>query len=267
MQRKNEALRHSDSSRSTFQETFGSLDGCMLSGDPEQNDRERSIRRWSLGISVALQTVLITVMVIAPLFAKTEQISYRFTPFPPYRAPRGDTRPQRPVHPSQKPLNVPGINFFNRIQPTTVTQTSPHGDTFPDDSVFEFNSTRPGNDGYVPIDDSRSGPQRPVVEHEKDPVRRVHRGIQSAILIKRIEPRYPVLAVQTHRTGRVDLHAIISTDGTIQSLEVLGGDPLLVQSALDAVRQWRYRPTMLNGEPVEVDTSITVVYSLGDQQR
>ena len=76
-----------------------------------------------------------------------------------------------------------------------------------------------------------------------------------------------MLAVQTHRTGRVELHAIISTDGTIQSLEVMDGDPQFVQSALDAVRQWRYRPTMLNGEPVEVDTSITVVYSLGDQQR
>ena len=58
------------------------------------------------------------------------------------------------------------------------------------------------------------------------------------------------------------LHAIIAKDGTIQNLEVIAGHPLLVQAALDAVRQWRYQPTLLNGEPVEVDTTIDVIFSL-----
>jgi TonB family protein len=58
------------------------------------------------------------------------------------------------------------------------------------------------------------------------------------------------------------LRALISTDGTIQSLQVVSGDPLFLQSALDAVRQWRYHPTILNGQPVEIDTFITVIYSL-----
>ena len=58
------------------------------------------------------------------------------------------------------------------------------------------------------------------------------------------------------------LHAIIGKDGSVQQLEVLTGHPLLVQAALDAVRQWRYRPTLLNGEPVEVDTTIDVIFSL-----
>jgi protein TonB len=60
----------------------------------------------------------------------------------------------------------------------------------------------------------------------------------------------------------VRLHAIIGKDGSVQQLEVLTGHPLLVQAALDAVRQWRYRPTLLNGEPVEVDTTIDVIFSL-----
>jgi len=60
----------------------------------------------------------------------------------------------------------------------------------------------------------------------------------------------------------VRLHAIIGKDGTIQQLEVMNGHPLLQQSALDAVRQWRYQPTLLNGEPVEVDTTIDVIFSL-----
>jgi protein TonB len=60
----------------------------------------------------------------------------------------------------------------------------------------------------------------------------------------------------------VELHAIIGTDGTIQSLEVLSGDIMFIQSAKEAVLQWRYKPTYLNGQPVEVDTTISVVYTL-----
>jgi protein TonB len=82
------------------------------------------------------------------------------------------------------------------------------------------------------------------------------------MLIRRVEPLYPQLAVQLRREGRVELHAVISTDGSIQSLEVISGDPLLIRSALAAVREWRYRPTILNGQPVEVDTHITVIYTL-----
>jgi protein TonB len=73
---------------------------------------------------------------------------------------------------------------------------------------------------------------------------------------------YPPLARQTRISGTVRLHAIIGKDGSVQQLEVLSGHPLLVQAALDAVRQWRYRPTLLNGEPVEVDTTIDVIFSL-----
>ena len=82
------------------------------------------------------------------------------------------------------------------------------------------------------------------------------------MLTRRVEPVYPVLARQTGREGRVELHAIIATDGTIQSLEVLSGDPPFYNSALAAVREWRYRPTVLNGQAVEIDTRITVVYKL-----
>jgi protein TonB len=60
----------------------------------------------------------------------------------------------------------------------------------------------------------------------------------------------------------VELRAIIATDGTIQSLEVVKGDALFLLSASDAVSQWRYRPTVLNGQPVEIETYITVIYTL-----
>lgn len=267
MRLKNEATRCSDSSPSAFQETFGSLDGCMLSGDPEQSNRERRIRRWSLGTSVALQAVLITAMVIAPLLAKTEQITYRVTPLPPYAGQPKASQRRVPRH-SQPPRAFLTASFLYGIKPITVTHTSRRDDTSTDEPLFGAGSSGPGDVGLIPIGDSRSRPTPPTTEPQKNRVKRLRvTSIVPAMLTRRVEPVYPVLAHQTHRTGRVELHAIISTDGSIQSLEVIAGDPLFVQSALDAVREWRYRPTMLNGEPVEVDTSITVVYSLGDQRR
>jgi protein TonB len=86
--------------------------------------------------------------------------------------------------------------------------------------------------------------------------------VQAAMIINRVQPSYPPLARQTRISGTVRLHAIIGKDGSVQQLEVISGHPLLVQSALDAVRQWRYRPTLLNNEPVEVDTTIDVIFSL-----
>jgi protein TonB len=87
-------------------------------------------------------------------------------------------------------------------------------------------------------------------------------NVQAARILNRVQPVYPPLARQTRISGTVRLHAIISKDGSIQQLEVISGHPLLQQSALDAVRQWRYQPTLLNGEPVEVDTTIDVIFSL-----
>jgi periplasmic protein TonB len=82
------------------------------------------------------------------------------------------------------------------------------------------------------------------------------------MLTHRVEPVYPALARQIGRSGRVELRAVIATDGSIQSLEAVGGDPLFYSSALEAVRQWRYTPTVLNGLQVEVDTYITVIYNV-----
>jgi TonB family protein len=82
------------------------------------------------------------------------------------------------------------------------------------------------------------------------------------MLIHRVEPTFPTLPRQTGREGRVELHALIGTDGAVRALQVLAGDAMFYNSALDAVRQWRYKPTFLNGRPVEVDTHITVIYKL-----
>jgi protein TonB len=106
----------------------------------------------------------------------------------------------------------------------------------------------------------QTGPTPPQVVTDARPVRVKKTQIDPALLIHKVEPVYPALPRQMGRGGRVELRAIVATDGTIQSLQVVSGDPLFIQSALDAVRQWRYRPTFLNGQPVEIDTFITVTY-------
>jgi len=81
-------------------------------------------------------------------------------------------------------------------------------------------------------------------------------------LIHRVQPEYPPLARQARVQGTVVLRAVISREGKIENLQVLNGHPLLVQAAMDAVRQWRYRPYYLNNEPVEVETQVTVNFTL-----
>ena len=91
---------------------------------------------------------------------------------------------------------------------------------------------------------------------------RIGGSVAAAKLINRVQPIYPALARQTGIQGVVKLHAILGKDGSVQQLQVISGHPLLVQAALDAVRQWIYQPTLLEGKPVEVDTEIDVFFQL-----
>jgi periplasmic protein TonB len=91
---------------------------------------------------------------------------------------------------------------------------------------------------------------------------RVSQGVTQGLLVRKINPTYPPLAKQARISGAVVLQAEISKDGSIQNLHVLSGHPMLVPSALEAVKQWKYKPYILNGEPVEVETTITVNFTL-----
>jgi periplasmic protein TonB len=91
---------------------------------------------------------------------------------------------------------------------------------------------------------------------------RISQGITSGLLIHKVEPSYPVLAKSARIQGDVILRAIIDREGNIQDLQLVSGHPLLVPAAIGAVKQWRYRPYLLNGQPVEVETTITVIFQL-----
>jgi protein TonB len=106
-------------------------------------------------------------------------------------------------------------------------------------------------------------PPPPVKEKAATPSRiRVGGNVQQANLIRKVTPLYPPLAKQARIQGVVRFTAIIGKDGTIQNLQLVSGHPLLVEAAKQAVSQWQYKPTLLNGDPVEVVTTIEVNFTL-----
>jgi periplasmic protein TonB len=91
----------------------------------------------------------------------------------------------------------------------------------------------------------------------------VSRGVSEGLLVSRTNPTYPVIARTGHVSGTVILAATLSTEGRIENLRVISGHPMLRQAAIDAVKTWRYRPYQLNGQPVEVETTININFTLG----
>jgi protein TonB len=91
---------------------------------------------------------------------------------------------------------------------------------------------------------------------------RISQGVTNGLLVHKVEPPYPVLAKSARIQGDVVLKAIIDREGNIQDLQLMSGHPMLAPAAIEAVKQWRYRPYLLNGQPVEVETTITVIFTL-----
>lgn len=91
---------------------------------------------------------------------------------------------------------------------------------------------------------------------------RVSQGVVSGLKVRDVKPNYPPLARQARIQGTVVLHAVISKDGSIENLTLISGHPMLAPAAIDAVKQWKYKPYLLNGEPVEVDTEVQVNFTL-----
>ncbi|HEY2118665.1 MAG TPA: energy transducer TonB [Candidatus Acidoferrum sp.] len=246
---------------------LGSLKNCLVDGDPEQRHGSQKTRRRAILLSIFLQTIAVAALIIFPLLGKGERMPIKiFVERPPYRLgtnhPNDGGAVQRDHHSIQPCL-------FCR-QPQTPGQVTNHqgvGENFNRIDAPGIGDGPAGTPDGVPngIDPPRHVPDKPQVPQIVDTTEphRVYVGhIDPAHLVRRIEPIYPHLGVQLRRETRVELHALIATDGSVQSLQVLSGDPLFYQSAIDAVRQWQYIPTLLNGHPVEVDTRITVIYTL-----
>jgi TonB family protein len=122
-------------------------------------------------------------------------------------------------------------------------------------STSPANTTQPSSPAK-----QEQGSQAPAVKPQRI---RVGQEVAAAGLTHQVTPIYPLIAKAAHISGTVVLHCVIAKDGSVKQVEYISGPPILMKSAMDAVRQWVYKPTLLNGEAVEVDTTVTVVFELG----
>jgi len=224
--------------------------------------RTRS-RRYAAG-SLVLETALVSVLVMIPYIypdvLPRKMLSVPLIAPPPPAVPVAE--PQRAVATAAARTEL--------IESTIVAPTRiPHDpirivDTAP--GVITGDMGGGSNNGAVgalplglgtPPPFARAEPAKPA-----GPLR-LSAGVAAGQLIVPIQPQYPAIARQIRLQGTVVVSAIISTDGRIESVRVLSGPPLLVNAAVQAIREARYRPWQLNGEPVEVETTINVVFSFG----
>ena len=229
-------------------------------------DRQRTNTSWSVILSGAFQVVILSVLVLIPLIytqalPKAMLATLLVAPPPPPPPPPPPVR-AAPVKPVAR-LIQSGQLMQPRAIPKDVAVFK-EAELPPD--VPATNSNQSGVFGGIPGQGLMAGnaPAMPPPPKPATPVRIKQGGsVTAASLISQTKPAYPPLARQARIQGVVVLHAIIDKEGKVSQMEVISGHPLLVQSALDAVKQWRYKPTQLNGEPAEVDTTIQVTFTMG----
>jgi len=227
----------------------------------ESAGSQHTHRGWTTAASITLQAAVLSLFVLVPLIypnalsiARPETISIpMFSPAP---APVPVT--QDTPHPQAGPAATINAPFVRANDSTLHFGSHAIADEGP--AAPSLTHTLPGDSLIL---GSAHGPQvrlsPPAPPTKPVPISHMDEGS----LIYNLKPTYPRIAVESRTEGTVILHAIISRTGTIESLQVVSGHPFLAHAAVDAVRQWRYRPYILNGEAVEVDTQITVNFRLG----
>lgn len=227
-------------------------------------------KRATLPIAYIFEVIIIGVMIIIPLMKtealpKAQLMTFLAAPPPP---------PPPPPPPAKAPpVVVHKVSMADLMKaPTVIPKTIAK---IKDQPVVQSTGVVGGVSGGMPggsvggvlggiIGGVTAGPPPPPPPPKPKTPKRIRVGgqVEQAKLIYKPSPQYPPLAKMARIQGTVRLEAIIAKDGTIQDLKVLSGHPLLVKAALDAVKQWRYQPTLLNGEPVEVITEIDVNFTL-----
>ncbi len=223
----------------------------------ESSGQERRNKRWSFAVAFIVEMVVAAILIIIPL------VSTGIIPVSP-RVPIIAPLAPVPVHAqSREPGSSNGSTPYAGPEIVAVPYSSravcflcKHNSST-DDKDIAPSLNPPGGDDYSAADLMPRGNVEPP-RHEPERKRIVISTIDPGQLIRKVEPAYPRLAALTGTSGVVKLHAIISKEGAIQSLNVISGPPMLISAAVDAVSQWRYRPYLLNGQAVEVETFITV---------
>jgi protein TonB len=227
---------------------------------------ERGRRGWTTLTSFGLEAVILGWLMLIPLLT-TVGLPRARTVATPIRVSRNDPGPAPHPHEGGRASGVPVIPY-----PVRIVAPGPWVNRFNHGPDLGEQPTPPSDD--VDIGSNVSSPPglailmmgtHPVIPVPPKPVEKVFRQsrILAGSLIRKVEPKYPPLAIAPRIQGPVVLEAVISKAGTIGNLRVVSGHPMLAGAALDAVSQWRYRPYILNGDVIEVETEITVSFVLG----
>jgi len=226
----------------------------------------RSHRGWTTLLSFGLQALAIACLLLLPLLY-TQGLP-RLAALAPLLAPAPLPAVPAAQHPnpaSAAQSNMTGIRLISPPQiPQSInmlTETAaPPPMVDPGAIGVSHGTGDPGARGTVPGSilgsDQILPPPPPPAAHPRPST------MMEGNLVLRVQPDYPAPARQLRVQGKVVLRAVISREGTIENLQVVSGHPMLVRAAVDAVRQWRYRPYVLNGEPVDVETEVTVNFVL-----
>jgi protein TonB len=246
---------------------LGSLSECLVDNDPAARVRARRLRSKALALSVALEALVVAALFLWPLISPGALTAhYIVTPAPPYSGGGA-------AHHEQPTMHHPHASSFPTIclavcAPAVRPWAPENSSEAPEiGQGAGGGSEGPGLPGTGPSLPGGTGdrvivPEPPHAEPPRVQPMRRSGEVMAAMLVHRVEPQYPPIAKLAHISGVVHLRAIIGKDGTVRELEVVDGNPLLAQAAKVAVQNWRYQPTRLNGEPVEVETYVTVNFIL-----
>lgn len=225
--------------------------------------------RWAIA-TFFLNTTALLIMVLIPIIypaalPKTVLSSLIVAPLPPPSAPPAVKQTAAAARTASTVPQLIGNQLT--IPPTIPAHINMIKDEGPiSTNTFVIGGDNTGNGNGNVISSLFDTPRplavvRPAVQQK--PVK-ISDGVAKGYLVHQTRPVYPAIGVASRTQGTVTLTAIISKNGTIENLRVLSGPQLLQQAAIDAVREWRYRPYMLNGDPVEVETQINVIFSLNN---
>jgi periplasmic protein TonB len=229
---------------------------------------QRTRRNWTTLTSFGLQAVVIALLLVLPLW-KTVGLPAARTVSTPISVGRVASEPAPQRRNSGASVTQTNILPGRLMQPSRIPPVirMDVGDPTPQPPIgmamgLEETGRPSGAQNGLPF--AILGGTRPVLAIAPAPAVRAFRpsNLLAGSLVNRVRPDYPYPAKIAHVQGQVVLAAIISKAGTIEDLRVLSGHPMLVAAAIKAVSHWRYRPYILNGEPVEVETQITVNFTL-----
>ncbi len=246
---------------------LGSLSECLVDNDPTVRVRARRLRSKALALSIALEAAILAAVLVWPLIAPGVLTAhYIVTPAPPYSGGGAAHHEQTTMHrPHASPFPPICLAVCAPVvRPSAPANSSEAPDIGPGQSGGSEGPGLPGEGSGLPggTGDHALAPEPPRAEAPHVRPTRMSEGVMAAMLVNRVEPQYPRMAIAAHISGTVHLRAIIGKDGTVRELELVDGNPLLAHAALVAVQNWRYQATRLNGEPVEVETYVTVNFVL-----